>query len=91
MLFQDTLVNLKGTLSSDRDELNILKEERKDYQEVCLSFLTFMGVISCTSVYNVIGFLPLGYNPKQKYTTNVIPFRNGFIQFKLVVNALQLI
>ncbi|XP_065071968.1 mitochondrial proton/calcium exchanger protein-like [Rhopilema esculentum] len=32
-LFQDTLVNLKGTLSSDRDELNILKEERKDYQE----------------------------------------------------------
>lgn len=31
--FEDTLVNLKGTISTDRDELKILKEDREDYQK----------------------------------------------------------
>ena len=32
--FEDTLVNLKGTISTDRDELKILKDDREDYQKV---------------------------------------------------------
>ena len=32
--FEDTLVNLKERLSTDRDELKILKEDREDYQKV---------------------------------------------------------
>ena len=31
--FEDSLMNLKGTLLSDRDEFKILKEDRKDYQD----------------------------------------------------------